>query len=414
MSAKSAMNNGSDMQSSDERQILVARDFEGIETIRNIWEKMQADEPHPEVSADIDRYLTVIKATGDRSEPYIMVAKENGRPAAMLIGWVWNNRLKCAIGRKTLFRPLLRQLSVVHRGVIGDATDEICSLFIGELMKVLRRGEVDVVFFNHLRTDSSLYHIGRKMPGMLCRGHFPKVEEHWYMSIPDNVDQFLKACSHNRRKKLRRYTRKLEKEYPGQVRMVTYSEENEVAEAIEIAAKVSANTYQRAFGGGLVDDATTRALLTAAAKKDWLRIHILFIGDEPCAFETALQYGRTYFAELMGYSPKWRDWNVGNVLSFNVVEQLCGDPSVNLLDLGFGDGHNKQWGHSRQRPEASVFIFAPRLFPVFVNLVQSSTLGISILVQYVITKLGIRDFVQRYRRRRIMRKRARAKPQSVS
>jgi hypothetical protein len=413
MSAKSAMKSGSDMQASDKWQVFVARGFEEIEAIREIWERMQADEPYPEVSADIDRYLTVIKATSDNSEPYIMVAKENGRPAAMLIGWVWKNRLKCAIGRKTLFRPALRQLSVVHRGVIGNGTDEIFRLLIGELMKVLRRGEADVVFLNHLQTDSSLYHLARKMPGMLCRGHFPKVEEHWCMSVPENINQFLEACSHNRRKKLRRCTRKLEKEYPDQVRMVTYSQENEVAEAIEIAAKISANTYQRAFGGGLADDAATRALLTAAAKKGWLQIHVLFIGDEPCAFETGLKYGRAYFAELIGYSPKWRDWNVGNILSFKVVEQLCGDPSVDSLDLGFGDGQNKQWGHCRQWPEASVFIFAPRLFPVFVNLVQSSTLAIGILVQYVITKLGIRHLVQRYRRRRITRKRARAIPQSV-
>lgn len=403
------MKNGSDIQFSHEFEVFVVRNFEEIEAVRHIWEKMQAEEPCPRINADIDMYLAILKANNCCLEPYIIVLKENGQPVSMLIGRIDEICLKCKIGRKILFKPVMKQLSVVYGGVIGSRTDKIYSLLIGELMKVLRRGEADVVFFNHLQTDSSLYRIARKMPGLFYRGHFPKVEEHWCMSIPENVDQFLKTCSHNRRKKLRRCTRKLEKEYQGRVRMVTYSKENEIEEAIEIAAKISAGTYQRAFGGGFVDDAATRALLITAAKKDCLRINILFIGDEPCVFEMALKYGRTYFSELVGYSPKWRSWNVGNVLSFKVVEQLCGDPSVDSIDLGFGHNLQKQWGDSRQWPEASLFIFAPRLFPVFVNLVYSSTLAISMFILYVITRLGIRDLVQQYRRKNILEKTQRAK-----
>jgi hypothetical protein len=286
-------------------------------------------------------------------------------------------------------------------------------LLTAELMKVLRRGEIHVVFLNHLEVDSPLYKVAREMPGLFCRGHFSKVEQHWCMSIPESIDQFWKACSPNRRKKLRRYVRNLEKEYPGQVRMVTYSEEDQVAEAMEIAAGISASTYQRAFGGGLVNDAATRAFFEAAAKKGWLRIDILFVGDEPCVFSSGLKYGRTFFAELTGYSPKWSDWNVGSILLLKVVEQLCGDPSVDSLDLGIGPGLHKQWGDSRQWPEISVFIFAPRLFPVFVNLTQSSTLAISVLVQRLISRLGIPNWVQRYRRGRIMRKRSQADQQSI-
>jgi CelD/BcsL family acetyltransferase involved in cellulose biosynthesis len=397
----------------DNLKIETVRRIEEIEKVRSIWERMQADESYPKINADIDRYLTSLKATSDNTEPYIMVVREDGRPAAMLISRVEKSHLKCAIGRKTLFEPALRQLSIVYGGVIGNATDEICRLLIGELMKVLRRGEIDVVFLNHLEADSSLYKVARKMPGLFYRGHFSKVEQHWCMSIPEDMDQFWKACSPNRRKKLRRYVRNLEKEYPGQVRAITYSKEDEVAEAIEIAADISANTYQRAFGGGLVNDATTRVFFETAARKGWLRIDILFVGDEPCVFSTAMRYGRTFFAELTGYSPEWRDWNVGSILFLKIVERLCGDPSVNLVDLGIGPGLHKQWGDSRQWPETSVFIFAPRLFPVFVNLTQSSTLAISVLVQRLISRLGIPNLVQRYRRGRILRKRSQAEPQSI-
>ena len=403
------MKNGPDIQSSDEWEVLIVRDFEEIEAVRQTWEKMQAEEPYPRINADIDRYLTTLKATSNSMEPYIIVLKENGRPVAMLIGWIDKNCLKCSIGRRTLFKSTLRQLSVVYGGVIGNRAEQISCVLVGELMKLLRRGEVDVVFFNHLETDSSIYHVARKVPGLFCRGHFPKTEQHRCMSVPDHIDRFWEACSHNRRKILRKYTRRLEKRYPGQVKMVTFSRQEEVAEGLRIAADISANTYQRAFGGGLVNDAATRAIFEAAAKKDWLRIYILFVAGEPCAFKYILKYGRICFAEVTGYSPKWKDWNVGSILFLKVVEQICGDPVVDSLDFSFGDAQHKQVGNSRQWAEASVFIFAPRPFPVFVNLVLSTTSAISILTQQFITKLGIRNLVQRYRRKRILEKVQRVK-----
>jgi CelD/BcsL family acetyltransferase involved in cellulose biosynthesis len=275
-------------------------------------------------------------------------------------------------------------------------------------MKVLRSGEVDVVLFNHLRTDSPLYSVARTMPCMLSRDYFTKVEQHWCMTVPNDLKQFLAACSHNRRRNFKRWTKKLESRYPGQMKMVTYSKQDEVAEGLRIAAHISANTYQRAYGGGLIYDAATRALFEAAAKKGWLRIHILFVADEPCAFWTALKYGRTYFAEFTSYCPKWGDLHVGSILFLKVVEQICGDSMLDSFDFGFGDGQHKWAGSNRQWPEASVFIFAPRPYPVLVNLIRSSTLATSTFIQRVITGMGIRNLVQRYRRRRIVRKNTQA------
>jgi CelD/BcsL family acetyltransferase involved in cellulose biosynthesis len=122
-----------------------------------------------------------------------------------------------------------------------------------------------------------------------------------------------------------------------------------------------------------------------------------------------LKYGRICFADVTAYSPKWMEWNVGSILFLKVVEQICGDPVVDSLDFGFGDSQHKQVGGSRQWAEASVFIFAPRPFHVFVNLIRSLTLAMSMLAQHAISGLGIRNLVQRYQRRRIVRKHSRAK-----
>lgn len=401
------MKNDSVTSKSNGLEVVLVRSAEDIEVIREAWERLQSEESYPKINADIDRYLMIHKTVRNDFNPYIMLFKEHGQPCAMLIGLIEEGRLRCSIARKTLFAPVLRQLMVVYGGIIGRVTTEIHRLMIAELMKILDRGEVDVVLFQKLKTDSELFRIARTMPGFLGRDYFPKVEQHWYMSIPDQVDKFWKACSHNRRKQLRKYTRRLERKYPGQIKMVEFSRQEEVAEGLRIAADISENTYQRAFGGGLVNDGTTRAFFEAAVKKDWLRHYILFVAGEPCAFLYILKYGRICFAEETGYSPKWKDWNVGSIIHLKVVEQFCDDPDVDILDFGFGEVRHKRLGDCGRWTEAPVFIFAQRPFPVFVNLIRSLTLTTTILAKRVIARFGIHNLVQRYRRRRIVQKNAR-------
>jgi len=397
-------------QNGDDRfEVVTVRTMEGIDGVRSIWEEMQVKQERPVINADIDRYLSVVEASDEDIQPHIIIIKESDQPAAMVIGWIRNKCVKCEIARKTLFAPVLKELCVIYGGVIGKNTDDICGFVVRELMNVLASSQADMVSFSYLQTDCQLYKLLRTIPNLLCRGYFPKIEVHWGFTIPESMDHFFQSCSKNRRKISKKYIRRIEQEYPGQVIMKTFSTEDELETAISLASRISANTYQRAFGGGFHDDSRTLALLTVAAKKGWLRIYILFVGNEPCAFRSSLKYGHTYLAELTGYAPEWKDYNVGTILFLKVVESLCGDTEINFYDFSFGGGQHKQWGDLKSWPEASVQIFAPRFFPVFVNFVRSLTLGTSLIVQYLVNKLGIHYFVQRYRRKHVLRKTARAR-----
>jgi hypothetical protein len=321
----------------------------------------------------------------------------------MLIGWVWNNRLKCAIGRKTLFSPVLKQLSVVYGGVIGDRTDEICSFLIGEVTKVLRREEADVVFFNHLETDSCLYHVAREMPGVLSRCYLPRIETHWRATVPENIRFFYQGLPKRHASNLRRLVRNLERAYPNRVGVVTYCDESELDAALKAASKISASTYQYAYGLGVVDDCKTRTLLSEAARLGRLQIDILYINGEPSAFQLANRYGNTYFGDKIGFNPKWKKFRIGTVLFLKVMETLCADPSVAYYDFGCGDAEYKRSYGDRGWAESSVHIFAPRAFPVFANLIFSATSAINILAQHLVIKVGILNLVQRYRRRLVLK-----------
>lgn len=390
-------------------QLVVATNLKEVEAIRPAWKQLQDEEYYPVFFADIDRFISVIKASNGDMQPYVMLFKHNGCPEVMMSGSVKKQPLECRIGRRTLFKPSLRRLSIVYGGILGKQTDENCVVVIRELMKLLRRREVDVVFINRIRTDSPLYRLVRKMLPALSRAFFPRIENHWCMSIPETIDVFYQARSKRHRGNLRRYIRKLAREYPNKTKVVTYHREDELDDAIKAASQISAKTYQHAYGSGFRDDYWTRTLLSTAAKFGWLRIHILYIDQEPCAFQIGMQYGEKYFLRMMGFDPKWKRFHIGTVLFLQVLENICKDPKVELLDFGFEEYEYKRSYGDKRWSETFVYIFAPRLFPVFVNIVRSFMLATTILLKYLMTKIGIYEAVRRFRWTLVQRKNTKVK-----
>ena len=163
------------MQFSGDCEIVAATNFEEIEAIRPIWEQMQRDEPHPAPNADIERYFSVVKTSGDDVQPYVMLMKCDGHPAVIMIGRIEKRRLDFKLGYKTLFSPALRYLSIVYGGIIGQPSAELCRALIGEIMNVLRRGKADLVFFNRLGIDSPIHKLCKTVPVFFSRSHFASV-----------------------------------------------------------------------------------------------------------------------------------------------------------------------------------------------------------------------------------------------
>jgi len=376
-------------------EIVVAKELEDIETLRPIWEEMQRNESCPTPNADIDRFLAVVEHQDSTVQPYIILLKHYGHPRAMVIGRIEKLRIKCAIGYRALFNPLVCGLSVVYGGILGERTSDVYDAMIEKFMDMLARREIDVVILNHIATDSLIYKHARKMPGIFCRGHFPKSKFHWSMAIPQDVDLLYKSFAPKTRNTLRRKNRKLEKEFGDELKIVTYSGRDDVPNAVSAASMISQHTYQAGLGVIIVDDYHTREILDVSARHGWLRMSILYIKDEPCAFQLGLQYDQTYFLEQLGFCPKWSRWNVGTVLFNKILEDLCRDSSVERFNFGFGDAQYKRSYGSECWPEASVYIFAPRAYPLLVNVLESSTAGLSLGIQYILDRTNMTGWIKR-------------------
>jgi hypothetical protein len=382
-------------QLSSEWTVAIARSFEEIERFREAWRQMQCRESAPALNADIDRYSSVVKSKGPATLPCVIVLCKNGTPEAMVIGRIEERPIACRLGYKTMLQPLMRCLTVIHGGVLGQPSEQMSARLCQELTRLLKQGEVDAVFFNRLRFDSPLYNQVRTGPAFLCRSRLPVVEPHWRTRLPGVAEASVKSKSKSRKRYIRRYSKALEKACSGPVEMKCYRREDELDHVIDIAREISSKTYKHALNVGFRDDDVTRLLLTEAARRGRLRAYVLYAGGRPCAFEYGTEYRNTFFPEHIGYDPALSSCSPGTVLFIKVLEDLQQDLEVGMLDYGFGAATYKKRFGTEFWPEASIYIFAPRAYPVLVNVLRSSVAGLSWLMVLLLKSTGLTGWAKR-------------------
>ncbi|OHB60977.1 MAG: hypothetical protein A2168_07170 [Planctomycetes bacterium RBG_13_50_24] len=385
-------------------EIVTATNIEEIEAIRPIWEQMQRAMPHPVPNADIDRYLSIIKTRGEDVQPHIIVMKCDGHPAAITIGRIEKRQLDFKLGYKTLFSPTLRCLSIVYGGIIGRTSAEICDVLIDELMNLLRRGRADLVYFNHLGIDSPIYKLCKTVPNFFIRSHFAPVESHWQTYIPDTVEEFYRNIPNSRKSRWRRDIRQLEKISSSEIKIVCYREVSDINYLIDVACRIEESTYKRYLDVGFTNSAVNRELLEKAAQKGWLRAYILYVSDEPCAFQFDVRYGKTQFTEFGSFDPRLSRGSPGMVLLIKVLEQLCRDSNVSIMDYGFGHALYKSKFGTNYWLEENVCIYAPRVCPILINMAMSANLACYVLLSRVTAWLNLNSWIKRNWRRMVCKK----------
>lgn len=379
----------------DNWRITVATSLEEIQRVRCDWETKQNDEAFPTLNAQADRYLAVLQAEGHGMQPYVMTFSSKGSIAGMVIGRIETHQIQCRVGYKTVWKPSLRCLTIVYGGIIGEQTEQFCTQIIAQLLSILQSGMVNMVYLSHLKTDSIVYRLAGTAPVFLCRDHFPAAVQHWQTDVSGNTESFYETVSSKDKREIRRCERKLAKAANDNVKVMCYRQEKDIDYIIKVACDISALTYKHAMDIGIVDNALTRGLLSGAARNNTLRAYILYADDVPCAFEFGCHYGRTFFVEYMGYDPKWKAFGPGTILWTKVIEELCADSSVDMLDYGFGHAEYKERFGTKSWLESSVYIFAPRFYPVCINLSRLALTGLSMTVEYLLHKTGMRNWVKR-------------------
>lgn len=386
--------NGIDKTGLEGYTVKVARSVEEVESLRGAWEQMQW---HP--NADIDFYLTILASRDEILRPYIVQLSSSGRPKAMMIGRIVQQRLDFKVGYKTIFRPKVRVLTFIYGGLLGEQTYEEAETLVAGAMASLKRDEADVVFFNHLPLDSHIYKLTRSKLGLLWRDYFTQINLHWKMSLPDTIAEFYQNLSPKRRHEFKRKDRVLNKAHSGNVTVRCIRERHLVDRLIEDVESVARNTYQRGLETAFIANDETRRRLCLASERGWLRAYLLYVDGKPCCFWIGTLYGKTFFLDFTGFDPSFKKYEPGTLLFIKMVEDLCQN-NIKEVDFGFGDAIYKQHFCDQSWKEASVYIFPPTLKGMKLNALKMLTVTVNESAKKILKGLGALERAKRIWRER--------------
>lgn len=290
----------------------------------------------------------------------------------MVIARLETVRLVSKIGYRPVYRPRVRALRVAYGGLLGQAVGELAPLAVAELMSALRRGEADVVVFPNLRTDGAAFAAATGRPPFLLRQHVFDVKIHRRRRLPESFDAFLASLSRRTREGIRRHERRLLRAHGDELSVRSLDSPDDADTFFAAAKPVAEATYQGGLGVAVSGSELERALTTLAAGRGWFRARVLYLGERPVAFWHGFAYRGVFQTHVPGYLPEYRDLNVGTYLLLRLIEDLCVDPSVDVLDFGFGEAEYKRRFGDEAWEEADVAVFAPTLTGFKLNAIRTA------------------------------------------
>jgi hypothetical protein len=365
--------------------VRTIRSREEIEEIRSVWSGWRN---HP--NSDIDYFLTVMRSGPALERPHIIVAYRDSCPDSMLVGRVESSRIDCTIGYKRVFHPKARVMNFVYGGLLGNPSRETAEVMVREIIKSLRRGEADVATFRFLRSDSVIFSVVDRIASFVSRDHFPSRQIHWGMTI-GSTEEWRHELARKLRKTIPRW-KKLQKDYSNAIKIDWLRGPEHLDLMIQDVEEVAKKTYQRRLGTGFVNDAATRERLHLETAKGWLRIYVLYLGGQPCAFWIGNCYGDTFYGGSTGYDPSYSKYSPGMFLMSKVMENFRdyeGNGGISRIDWGLGDAEYKKDISDCEWQEASVSLYAPTATGIRLKIEIATTRLIDRTAKVLLQRTGL-------------------------
>lgn len=376
--------------------VSVARSVKEVEELRPIWERMQW---HPYTV--IDRFLALVELRPEIVRPHVLLISENDEPKLLVVGQIENKRHRFEFGYFTLFKPMARVLAVLADGIFGELTPELSKVLAEAVQKALVDGEADMAHWAELPIDSDLFPLAKSVPPVLCRGLFNSSEPHWRLRLPATFEEFKSTRSRKSRANLRRYMKRLLRDHGDCLRWKCYRHDVDLDRLAREMEIVAAKTYQRGLGQGFENNAEQRRLMEIGFARDGFRVYMLYINDQPSAFWSGYSYGKVFITETPGFDPAYRSYGIGNFVLMKLIEDLCDDEEIEILDYGFGDAEYKQSFSSEKTMKAHIPIFAPTFKGLKINAMRTQAELMTTAARYVLTRTNLYQKVKRVFRDRL-------------
>jgi hypothetical protein len=375
--------------------VTVARTEAELDALRERWDELVPStlDAHP------DWLLALVAHRPETLRPHVVLIERPDRAPLMIVGRLERIPLESKIGYLTVAKPRVNCLFVGQGCVLGARDEADSRLVIDTLRGFLAAKEADLVALANVATDDPLYTLARTTPPWPCRDRSPHVEPRWTAAVPDSLDAFMQARSRKTAKNLKYYGNRLRKQHDVDVRLYTREEDLEtVRRDLETVAR---NTYQRGMGVGFTGDDVERELMRLGMRNDWFRAWVVYLDGAPVAFWHGYVTGGRFGTQSPGFDPEFAKLSVGIFALGQMLETLCADERVNLLDFGSGDAEYKRSYSDGSVEEATLMMFATRPRAIAINLLRTAVGAVARLARRVASETGAGQKLKRAWRDRL-------------
>jgi hypothetical protein len=378
----------------------VIRENAELESIKPLWERLQKH-----ANADFDVYVLVARCRPSIVRPHVVIVSEEGSPVSLIVARIEDRRIECTVGYATLYRPMVRIITILHGGWMGEQSPQVADVIVRELMDALAHREADAVYANLYPDDSPLHEAARRHPSFLCRNHVVTSQPHFQMQLPPLKSDLYKNMHRKHRAAMRKKVEMIRRDHPDQVVLRRFRNADEVAQLCTDAEAIERKTYHRGLGIGFRNDPETQQVLSAWAGKGRLVSYVLYVDGVPWSFAIGKTLDSTCYLDYVGYDPAHAGYTPGIALLTALFEDLCDDHSgVTVVDFGFGDADYKRRFCTISWQESSTYIFAQRPRPVFINMVRVGILQGSTWLKKLGTKMNLESMVKKLWRKKAAEK----------
>lgn len=174
----------------------------------------------------------------------------------------------------------------------------------------------------------------------------------------------MKGLGKTVRQNLRRYSRKLEREY--RVEFKNFDEIGSVKEAMETFFQLHQKRWESkgelgAFSKPLLRDFHID-IAKCFAEKGWLRLHFLTANDKPISTHCGFEYNQKVYYYLGGWDPEYARYMAGSLFMMHDIEN-CIQKGLKEYDLLRGTEPYKTRWTTKARKNIEVRFVRKGLFP---------------------------------------------------
>ena len=165
----------------------------------------------------------------------------------------------------------------------------------------------------------------------------------YLVRMHESFDAYMSSLGSKTRYALRKAIRKVSEHADGSFEMREYRTPEEVEPFLEVAAGVSALTYQtRLLKVGLSNDEETRNRLLERARAGEFWSFVLFVRGQPISYMMGTIRAGVYRQDHGGYDPSFHALDPGRALHALALERLHESDEIDLLDFTPGGGAHKE------------------------------------------------------------------------